>query len=139
MIDLILIGFGGTVFLIGVFAMWKILTSARKIMLEKVGGGFLAYLAMIAFVLLVIGGSAFWIFSSVDFEASRNFKRYIHGFAETYFLEGGLCLLLTYGISKLKSDERSKMTEGKKNFVVAAGTVMGLLAIILGLQKIFGD
>ena len=76
----------------------------------------MAYLAMIAFLLLVIDGSAFWIFSTVDFEASGNFKRYIHSFAQTYFLAGGLCLLLTYGISKLKADENSKLTAGKKFF-----------------------
>lgn len=139
LINLILIGFGGIFFLIGVFALFKMLTSARKAVLERVGGDFLAFLSMIAFMLLVIGGSAFWIFSSVDFEASRNFKRYIHSFAETYFLEGGLCLLLTYGVSKIKPDEHVKLSEGKKVFVVAAGTALGLLAIFLGLQKVFGD
>ncbi len=139
LINLILIGFGGIVFLLGVFALFKILTSARKTMLEKVGGDFFAYLSMIAFVLLVIGGSVFWIFSSVDFEASRSFKRYIHSFTETYFLEGGLCLLITYGVSKIKPDKHGHLSEGKKIFVIVAGTALGLLAIFLGLKKIFGD
>ena len=136
MINMILIVFGMIFFLIGIYALFKMLTSARERVLEMVDGDIFAFVSMIAFVMLVIGGAAYWIFSSYDFEAARSFKRYVHTFPETYFIEGTLCLLLTYGVSKIKSNER--LSGGKKIFVIAGGTVLGLLAIFLGLKKING-
>lgn len=142
MIEMILAVFGGVCLLLGVFALFKILTNARKFLFEMVDGDFLAFLSMIAFVILIIGGSAYWIFSSIDFEAARSFKRYIHSFAETYLLEGGLCLLLTYGFSKINPEKlngRAKMNDGKRSLVIILGIFFGLLAIFLGLNKIIGD
>ena len=141
MIEIILIGFGGIFFLLGIYALFKILTTARKQILEAVDGDFLAYLSMIAFVLSVIGVSVYWIYSSIDFVAARSFRRYIHGFAETYLFEGALCLLLTYGFAKINPDKlngRVPMSDGKRSFVIIGGIFFGLLAIYLGLKKIVG-
>lgn len=139
MINLILVIFGAAFFLAGIYALFKILTTARERALKLVDGDILAFISLIAFVLITIGGAAYWIFSSIDFEAARNFKRYVHTFPETYFVEGALCLLLTYGFSKIKPNEQVKLSEGKKILVIAAGTFFGLLAIFLGLKKIFGN
>ena len=133
LINMILIVFGIITFLIGMYALFKMLTN-RKHFLNVVDGDILAFISLIAFVILVIGGSMYWIFSSIDFEAARNFKRYIHSFTATYFVEGGYCLLLTYGISKIKTNER--LSEGKKVFIVAFGTIFGLIAIFLGLKRL---
>ena len=134
MINMILAGFGVIFLLIGIYALFKLLTTARERLLSMVDGDILAFISMIAFVLLVIGGSAYWIFSSYDFEAARAFKRYIHSFTATYFVEGSICLLLTYGISKIKPDER--FSEEKKLFIIVSGTIFGLLAIFLGLKRL---
>ncbi|MBR1646685.1 MAG: hypothetical protein IJ685_07890 [Selenomonadaceae bacterium] len=141
MIDEILICIGVGFFLIGIYSLIKILTSAREKILDAVDGNYLAFVSMIAWVLTFIGVSVYWIYSSIDFDAARSFRRYMHGFAETYFFEGGLCLLLTYGFAKINPDKlkgRVQMSDGKRSFVIIAGTVFGLLAIWLGLKKIFG-
>ena len=137
MIEMILIVFGGISFLIGVYALIKTLTTARKRLLSMVDGDILAFISFLAWILILIGGSAYWIFSSLDFEAARGFRRYTHSFTATYFVEGGICLLLTYGISKIKPNER--LSEGKKLFIIAAGSILGLLSIFLGLKRIFGN
>ncbi|MBR4382425.1 MAG: hypothetical protein IKP64_02585 [Selenomonadaceae bacterium] len=139
MANLILIGFGGIVFLLGIYVLFKILTSARKKILDAVDGDFFAYLSLIAWVLTAIIVSVYWIYSSIDFEAARNFRRYMHGFAETYLFEGALCLLLTYGFAKINPEKlngRAQMSDGKRSFVIIAGIFFGLLAIYLGLKKI---
>ena len=136
MINMILIVFGVIFFLIGIYALFKMLTTARERVFEMVDGDTLAFISFLAWILVLIGCAAYWIFSSYDFEAARSFKRYVHTFPETYFIEGTLCLLLTYGVSKIKSDER--LSGGKKILVIAGGTVFGLLAIFLGLKKIVG-
>ena len=139
--NLILMGFGGIVFLLCVYSLFKMLTTARKQILEAVDGDFLAYLSMIAFVLSGIGVAVYWIAGSIDFEAARSFRRYIHGFPETYLFEGTLCLLLTYGFAKINPDKlngRAQMSDGKRSFVIIAGIAFGLLAIYLGLKKIVG-
>ncbi len=138
-INMILVGFGGIVFLLSIYALFKILTTARKQILETLDGDFLAYLSMIAFVLSAIGVSVYWIYSSIDFEAARSFRRYMHSFPETYLVEGTLCLLLTYGFAKINPDKlngRAQMSDGKRSFVIIAGIFFGLLAIYLGLKKI---
>lgn len=141
MIDLInmfLAVVGAIFFLIGIYALIKLLTTARKRLLDMLDGDILAFVSMIAFVLIVIGGSAYWIFSSLDFDAARSFKRYVHTFPETYFIEGTLCLLLTYGFSKINPDKlngRVQLSSGKRSFVIVFGIVFGLLAIFLGLRK----
>ena len=132
----ILIVFGGIFFLIGIFALFKMLTNPKRI-LSVVDGDILAFLSLIAFVLLVIGSAAYWIAGSIDFYAARSFRRYIHTFPETYIAEGALCLLITYGISKIKSNER--LSEGKKILIIAGGTLFGLLGIYLGVKKMFGN
>ena len=136
--NMILAAFGGVFFLIGVFALFQMLTKARARLLDMVDGDFLAFLSLIAFVLLLIAASAYWIFSSIDFEAARSFRRYMHSFAETYLFEGTLCLLLTYGFAKINPDKlngRVQMSNGKRSFVIVFGIVFGLLAIFLGLRK----
>ena len=142
MIDVILIGFGVVVMLTSIYALIKILTTAREKILDAVDGNYLAFVSMIAWVLTFIGAASYWIFSSIDFEAARSFRRYVHTFAETYFFEGTLCLLLTYGFAKINPDKlngRVQMSDGKRSFVIIAGIFFGLLAIYLGLKKIIGD
>ena len=142
MINMILAVFGGVFFLVGIYALFQMLTKARKRLLDTVDGDFLAFLSLIAWVLVFIGVSAYWIFSSIDFEAARNFRRYIHSFAETYLFEGTLCLLLTYGFAKINPDKlngRAQISGGKRSFVIVFGIIFGLLAIVLGLKKIVGS
>lgn len=142
MVEMILICFGGIGVLLGVYALFKILTTARKQILETVDGDFFAYLSLIAWLLTLIAVSGFWIFSAIDFEAARSFRRYMHSFAETYLFEGSLCLLLTYGFAKINPEKlngRGQMSDGKRTLVIVAGIAFGLLAIFLGLKKIFGD
>ena len=134
MINMILAVFGGTFLLIGIYALIKLLTTARKRLFDMVDGDILAFISFLAWILLLIGGAAYWIFSSYDFEAARHFRRYIHRFTATYFVEGGICLLLTYGISKIKPNER--FSDDKKLIVVAGGIILGLLAIFLGLKRL---
>ena len=139
---MILAVFGGVFFLVGIYALFQMLTKARKRLLDTVDGDFLAFLSLIAWVLVFIGVSAYWIFSSIDFEAARNFRRYIHSFAETYLFEGTLCLLLTYGFAKINPDKlngRAQISGGKRSFVIVFGIIFGLLAIVLGLKKIVGS
>ena len=136
MINVILAVFGAIFFLVGIYALIKVLTTSRERLLSMVDGDILAFISFLAWILILIGVSAYWIFSSYDFEAARSFRRYIHSFTATYFVEGGLCLLLTYGISKIKPDER--FSEGKKLLVIIGGTIFGLLAIFLGLKKVVG-
>ena len=141
MIDVILMCFGGVCFLFGIYALFKILTSSRERVLDMVDGDFLAFVSMIAGILTFIGASAYWIAGSIDFEATRNFRRYLHTFAETYLFEGALCLLLTYGFAKINPDKlngRVQMSGGKRSFVITAGIAFGLIAIFLGLKKIVG-
>ena len=142
MINMILAVFGGVFFLVGIYALFQMLTKARKRLLDTVDGDFLAFLSLIAWVLVFIGVSAYWIFSSIDFEAARNFRRYIHSFAEMYLFEGTLCLLLTYGFAKINPDKlngRAQISGGKRSFVIVFGIIFGLLAIVLGLKKIVGS
>ena len=139
MINMFLAVVGAIVFLIGIYALIKLLTKARERLLEMVDGDILAFVSMIAFMLVVIGGSAWWIFSSLDFDAARNFRRYVHTFPETYFIEGTLCLLLTYGFAKINPDKlngRVRMSGGKRSFVIVFGIVFGVLAVLLGLKKL---
>ena len=140
--NMILAVIGGVFFLTGVFALFQMLTKARACLLNMVDGDFFAFLSLIAFVLVLIGSSAYWIFSSIDFEAARSFRRYMHSFAETYLFEGTLCLLLTYGFAKINPDKlngRIQMSSGKRSLVIVFGIFFGLLAIFLGLKKIIGD
>lgn len=139
--NMILAVIGCIFFLPGVFAIFKMLTKARTRLLDVVDGDFLAFLSLIVFVLVLIAASAYWIFSSIDFEAARSFRKYIHGFAETYLFEGTLCLLLTYGFAKInpaKLNGRVQMSSGKRSLVIVFGIFFGLLAIFLGLKKIIG-
>lgn len=136
MAEMILIVFGAIFFLIGIYALIKVLTTARERIWRMVDGDILAFISMITWILLLIGVSVYWMFSSYDFEAARSFKRYVHSFTATYFFEGALCLLLTYGVGKIKPNER--FSDGKKIFVIAGGTLLGLLSIFLGLKKMFG-
>ena len=139
MIDVILTGFGGVCFLLSVYGLFKILTSARERVLYMVDGNFLAFVSMIAWILTFIGVSVYWIAGSIDFEATRNFRRYMHTFAETYLFEGALYLLLTYGFAKINPEKlngRAQMSDGKRFFVIIAGICFGLLAFFLGLKKI---
>ena len=141
MIELVLTGFGGIFFLFGIYALFKILTTARKRVFDMVDGNFLAFVSIIAWILTSIVVSVYWIAGSIDFEATRNFRRYMHTFAETYLFEGALCLLLTYGFAKInpeKLNDRAQMSDGKRFFVIIAGICFGLLAIFLGLKKIVG-
>lgn len=141
MADVILMCFGGVFFLLSVYGLFKMLTSARQRVLDMVDGNFLAFVSLIAWVLTFIGASAYWIFSSYDFAAARSFRRYVHTFAETYLFEGALCLLLTYGFAKINPDKlngRVQMSDGKRSFVIVAGIAFGLIAIFLGLKKIVG-
>ena len=141
MIEMILIAFGVVAMLTGIYALIKILTTARKKILDAVDGNYLAFVSMIAWVLTFIGAASYWIFSSIDFETARNFRRYVHTFAETYLFEGTLCLLLTYGFAKINPEKlngRVQMSGGKRFFVIIVGIFLGLLAIYLGLKKIVG-
>lgn len=141
MADVILMCFGGVFFLLSVYGLFKMLTSARQRVLDMVDGNFLAFVSLIAWVLTFIGASAYWIFSSYDFAAARSFRRYVHTFAETYLFEGALCLLLTYGFAKINPDKlngRGQMSDGKRSFVIVAGIAFGLIAIFLGLKKFVG-
>ena len=141
MINMILLVFGVIFFLIGIYALFKMLTTARERVFEMVDGDTLAFISFLAWILLLIGVSAYWIFSSYDFEAARSFKKYVHTFPETYFIEGALCLLLTYGFAKINPDKlngRVQMSSGKRSFVIVFGIFFGLLAIFLGLKKIVG-
>ena len=141
MIDVILMCFGGVCFLLSVCGLFKMLTSARERVLDTVDGNFLAFVSLVAWMLTFIGASAYWIFSSYDFDAARNLRRHVHTFAETYLFEGALCLLLTYGFAKINPDKlngRVQMSGGKRSFVITAGIALGLLAIYLGLKKIVG-
>ena len=136
MAEMILIVFGAISFLICVYALFKMLTTVRERIWSMVDGDILAFISLFAWMIVFIGGSAYFVFSGLDYEAARSFRRYVHSFTATYFFEGALCLLLTYGISKIKPNER--MSDGKKIFVIAGGTVLGLLSIFLGLKKIVG-
>lgn len=142
MVEMILICFGGIGVLLGVYALFKVLTSARQKLLETVDGDFFAYLSLIAWLLTLIAVSCYWIFSSIDFETARNFRRYLHSFAEMYLFEGALCLLLIYGFAKINPEKlngRAQMSDDKRTLVIVAGIAFGLLAIFLGLKKIIGD
>ena len=136
MINMILAVFGVIFFLIGIYALIKVLTTARERLLSMVDGDILAFISLFAWMIVFIGGSAYFVFSGLDYEAARSFRRYVHSFTATYFFEGALCLLLTYGISKIKPNER--LSEGKKLLVIIGGTIFGLLAIFLGLKKVVG-
>ena len=141
MIDVILMSFGGVCFLLSVYGLFKMLTSARQRLLDMVDGNFLAFVSLVAWVLTFIGVAAYWIFSSYDFAAARSLRRHVHTFAETYLFEGALCLLLTYGFAKINPDKlngRVQMSGGKRSFVIVAGIAFGLIAILLGLKKIVG-
>ena len=139
MVDVILMCFGGVCFLLGVYGLFKMLTSARERVFDMVDGDFLAFVSLVAWVLTCTGAAAYWIFSSYDFDAARNLRRHVHTFAETYLFEGALCLLLTYGFAKINPDKlngRVQMSGGKRSFVITAGIAFGLIAIFLGLKKI---
>lgn len=139
MVDMVLMIFGGVFFLISCYGLLKMLTTARDRVLEMVDGDFLAYISLIAWMLVFIASSAYWIFSSIDFETARSFRRYIHSFTATYFFEGTLCLLLTYGFAKINPEKlngRVQMSSGKRSFVIVLGIFFGLLAIVLGLMRL---
>ena len=89
MINVILICVGVVVMLTGIYALIKILSSKRKFLLDMVDGDYLAFVSLIAWMLTFIGAASYWIFSSIDFETARSFRRHIHTFAETYLFEGG--------------------------------------------------
>ena len=139
MINMILAVIGAIFFLVGVYALFKTLTKARERLLDTVDGDFFAFISLIAWIIVFIGVSAYWIFSSIDFEAARSFRRHIHSFAETYLFEGALCLLLTYGFSKINPEKlngRVQISGGKRSLVIILGIFFGLLAIYLGLSKL---
>lgn len=141
MINMILMGFGGICLLCSIYGLLKMLTSAREKILDVVDGNFLAYLSLIAWVLTGIAVSVYWIYGSIDFDAARSFRRYMHGFAETYLFEGALCLLLTYGFAKINLDKlngRVQMSDGKRSLIIIGGIFFGLITIWLGLKKIVG-
>lgn len=131
----ILIGFGGVVFLLCIYGLFKMLTTARARVLETVNGDILAYISLIAWMIVFIGAAAYWIFSSIDFYAARSFRLYVHSFTAIYFFEGALCLLLTYGISAIDNDNLRGV---KRTVVIAAGILFGLLAILLGVKRLIG-
>ena len=68
----ILIVFGVIFFLIGIFALFKMLTNPKRF-LSVVDGDILAFVSLIAFVLLIISSAAYWIAGSIDFYAARSF------------------------------------------------------------------
>lgn len=133
-----MIVFGSISFMLGIYALFKMLTR-REHFLNMVNGDILAFISLIAWVLTFMGGAAYFVFSGLDSVATRNFKIYIHTFPETYFIEGVLCLLLTYGFSKVKPSEQMQLSEGKKIFVIVGGILLGLFCIFLSLKKTFGD
>lgn len=135
MIEIILSVFGGVFFLISAYGLIKILTTARKRLLDMVDGDIFAYISLVAWIIVFMATSAFWIFSSIDFYAAKSFRKYLHSFPETYLFEGALCLLLTYGASKLKTFK----SDGQRLLVIIGGIFFGLLAIFLGLSKMIDD
>lgn len=135
MIEIFLIGFGGVTFLLCVYGLLKMLTTARARVLEMVNGDILAFVSLIAWMLTFIAAAAYWVFSSIDFYAAKSFRLYVHSFTATYFFEGALCLLLTYGLSAIDNDN---LRGGKRTVVIAAGILFGLLAILLGVKRLIG-
>ena len=133
--NIILIVFGGVTFVLCVYGLIVILTTRRNKLLEMVGGDGLAYLSLVAWMLTFTACAAYWIYSSIDFDAARSLRQYVHSFTATYFAEGGLCLFLTYGFSQMNNVEHN----GKRTLIIAGGILLGLLAIVLGLQRLLAD
>ncbi|MBE8953452.1 MAG: hypothetical protein SR1Q7_09960 [Quinella sp. 1Q7] len=133
--NIILIVFGGVAFVLCVYGLFAVLTFSRKRVLDMVGDNGLAYLSMIAWMLTFTAGAAYWTYSSIDFDSARSLRQYVHSFTATYFAEGGLCLFLTYGFSQMNNVEHN----GKRTLIIAGGILLGLLAIVLGLQRLLTD
>lgn len=133
--NIFLIVFGGVAFVLCVYGLFAVLTTKRNNLLKMIGGDILAYVSMIAWMIVFIAGAAFLAFKGYDFDAATNLRRYVQSFTFTYFFEGALCLLMTYGVSKLPNLQSGL----KRTLIIAGGILFGLLSIFLGLQKIFGD
>ena len=130
--NIILSVLGGVMFVLCVYGLIAVLTFRRGRVLEMVGGDGLAYLSLVVWMIVFVAASAYWTYSCVDFAAARSLRRYVHSFTATYFLEGALCLLMTYGFGKMNTVEHN----GKRTFVIAGGILLGLLAIALGLKRL---
>lgn len=133
--NIFLIIFGGVAFVLCVYALFAILTTKRDNLLQMIDGNILTYISLITWMIVIIAGAAFLTLKGYDSDAATNLRQYVHSFTLTYFFEGALCLLMTYGVSKMPNLQSGL----KRTLIIAGGILLGLLSIFLGLQKIFGD
>lgn len=133
---MILIVFGIVALLICLYALFAMLTTKREHFLKIVDGDGLAFISLLAWMLVFIAGSAYLIFKGFDPDAANNFRRYVHSFTGTYFFEGALCLLLTYGFSQVSKGKSDGL---KRTLIIAGGILLGLLPIVLGLLRLLNE
>lgn len=133
---MILIVFGAMIFLPCVYALWKMLTTRRANVLRLVNGNILAFVSLTVWVIVAIVASVYLMFKGCDPDAAVALRKHIQSLPVTHLIEGSICLLMTYGVAKV--DGQNRLSGGKRTLIIAGGTLLGVLDILLGLSKIFG-